>query len=229
MGSAPIPAAPGGPARRGRPRSERADRAILSAAADLLAERGLAGMPIEEVAARAGVGKATIYRRWPSRGALALDAFLAEFAGQQRLPDTGTLHGDLLAALRSWVRAVTRTRAGRMLAGLIAAAQHDPALAAAWRDRVIGPLRARHAIMLRRAIARGEIPASTDIDVALDLMYGAAYHRLLHGHQPLTGTFTRRVVDVIVAGLTAVPAAGAAVAPAGAAPPRPGRKPLSSG
>ncbi|MDR0343309.1 MAG: TetR/AcrR family transcriptional regulator, partial [Nocardiopsaceae bacterium] len=112
MGSAPIPAAPGGPVRRGRPRSEQADRAILTAAADLLAERGLAGMPIEEVAARAGVGKATIYRRWPSRGALALDAFQAEFAGQQRLPDTGTLHGDLLAALRSWVRAVTRTRAG---------------------------------------------------------------------------------------------------------------------
>ncbi|MBO0773104.1 MAG: TetR/AcrR family transcriptional regulator [Actinobacteria bacterium] len=229
MDSAPIPAEPAGPARRGRPRSEQADRAILSAAADLLAERGLAGMPIEEVAARAGVGKATIYRRWPSRGALALDAFLAEFAGQQRLPDTGTLHGDLLAALRSWVRAVTRTRAGRMLAGLIAAAQHDPALAAAWRDRVIGPLRARHAIMLRRAIARGEIPASTDIDVALDLMYGAAYHRLLHGHRPLTSTFTRRVVDVIVAGLTAGPAGGAAGAPADAAPPRRGRKPLSSG
>lgn len=236
MGSAPIPGAPGGPVRRGRPRSAQADRAILTAAADLLAERGLAEMPIEEVAARAGVGKATVYRRWPSRGALALDAFLAEFAGQQRLPDTGTLHGDLLAALRSWVRAVTRTRAGRMLAGLIAAAQHDPALAAAWRDRVMGPLRARHATMLRRAIARGEIPASTDIDVALDLMYGAAYHRLLHGHQPLTSTFTRRVVDVIVAGLTAGPAAGSAAgptagaaAPAGAAPPRRGGKRLSSG
>src|SRR5580700_11505934 len=100
--------------RRGRPRSEDADRAILAAATELLAERGLAGMSMEEVAARAGVGKATVYRRWRSRGALALDAFMAEFQALQPLPDTGTLRGDLLAALRAWVRAVTRTPAGRI-------------------------------------------------------------------------------------------------------------------
>jgi len=122
-----------GASARGRPRSEAADRAILRAATDLLAERGLAGMSMEEVAARAGVGKATVYRRWRSRGALALDAFMAEFQALQPLPDTGTLRGDLLAALRAWVRAVTRTPAGRILAGLIAAAQEDPELAAAWR------------------------------------------------------------------------------------------------
>jgi AcrR family transcriptional regulator len=108
MSDAPIP----GTAVRGRPRSEAADRAILRAATDLLAERGLAGMSMEEVAARAGVGKATVYRRWRSRGALALDAFMAEFQALQPLPDTGTLRGDLLAALRAWVRAVTRTPAG---------------------------------------------------------------------------------------------------------------------
>ena len=196
------PAADSGPgATRGRPRSEAADRAILRAATDLLAERGLAGMSMEEVAARAGVGKATVYRRWRSRGALALDAFMAEFQALQPLPDTGTLRSDLLAALRAWVRAVTRTPAGRILAGLIAAAQEDPELAAAWRARVLEPMRAQHRIMLRRAIERGEIPASTDTDVALDLLYGAAYHRLLQGHRPLSDTFTRRVVEVIVAGL----------------------------
>jgi AcrR family transcriptional regulator len=206
MGTEPIPAQRADseePARRGRPRSEQADRAILRAAAELLAERGLSGLSIEEVAARAGVGKATIYRRWPSRGALALEAFRAEFREQMPLPDTGNLHDDLLGALRTWVRAVTRTRAGRMLAGLLAEAQHDPDLARDWREHVIGPLRTQHAILIQRAIDRGEIPADTDIDVALDLMYGAAYHRLLHGHRPLTDTFTRRVVDVIVAGLTA--------------------------
>ena len=84
----------------------------MAAALELLAERGLAGMSIEEVAARAGVGKATIYRRWSSKGALALDAFLAEFKQQQPLPDTGSLRGDLAAELRAWVRAVTRTRPG---------------------------------------------------------------------------------------------------------------------
>ena len=75
---------------------------------------------MEEVASRAGVGKATVYRRWPSRGALALDAFMAEFRSQLTPPDTGTLRGDLVAAFRAWSRAVTKTRAGRMLAGLIA-------------------------------------------------------------------------------------------------------------
>src|ERR1700761_4243764 len=125
----PVPgsAAPGSAApKRGRPRSEQADRAILQAAAQVLAERGLAGMSIEEVASRAGVGKTTIYRRWTSRGALALDAFLADFQGQQPLPDTGSLRGDLRSSLRAWVRAVTRTPVGRILPDLIGQIQHDP-------------------------------------------------------------------------------------------------------
>jgi AcrR family transcriptional regulator len=207
MGDMHIPAALAtaegsqGPAKRGRPRSQEADRAILEAAAQILAERGLGGMSIEEVASRAGVGKATIYRRWTSRGALALDAFLAEFQSQQPLPDTGTLRGDLLAALRSWIRSVTRTSAGPILAGLIAEAQRDPVLGAAWRDRVVERLRAQHRIMLNRAIERGEIPASTDQEVVLDLIFGAAYHRMLHGHRPLTDSFARRVVDLVVAGI----------------------------
>jgi AcrR family transcriptional regulator len=187
--------------RRGRPRSEQADRAILQAAAQLLAERGLAGMSIEEVAARAGVGKTTIYRRWTSRGTLALDAFLAEFQGQQPLPDTGSLRGDLLAALRAWIRSVTRTSAGPVLAGLIAEAQRDPELAVAWRERVVERLRGQHKIMLDRAVERGEISARTDYEVVLDLLFGAAYHRLLHGHQPLTDRFARKVVDIVVAGI----------------------------
>ncbi|MGE5287258.1 MAG: TetR/AcrR family transcriptional regulator [Micromonosporaceae bacterium] len=193
-------------AKRGRPRSEEAGRAILRAAAELLAERGLAGMSIEEVASRAGVGKATIYRRWNSKGTLALDAFLAEFQGRQPLPDTGSLRGDLLQALRAWVAAVTRTEAGPMLAGLIAEAQHDEELARAWRERVVRPLRAQHEIMLERAIARGEIPARTDKDVVLDLFFGAAYHRLLQGHLPLTDRFAGQVVEMIVAGARAGPA-----------------------
>jgi AcrR family transcriptional regulator len=156
-------------------------------------------MSIEEVASRAGVGKATIYRRWASRGALALDAFLTEFRSQQPLPDTGTLHGDLLAALRAWIRSVTRTSAGPTLAGLIAEAQRDPELAAAWRERVIERLRSQHRIMLDRAVERGEISADTDYEVVLDLIFGAAYHRLLQGHQPLTDKFARQVVDLVVA------------------------------
>ena len=190
-----------GAAPRGRPRSQEADHAILTAARDLLAERGLAAMSIEEVAARAGVGKATIYRRWPSKGLLALDAFVASFREEQPLPDTGSLRGDLLAALHAWVRTVTQTAMGPMLTGLIAEAQHDPELRGAWRDRVIEPLRTQHRIMLDRAIERGEIAASVDQDVVLDLFFGAAEHRLLLGHLPMTGEFIAQVVDTILAGI----------------------------
>jgi AcrR family transcriptional regulator len=191
----------GEPARRGRPRSQEADRAILAAATELLAERGLAGMSIEEVAARAGVGKSTIYRRWPTRGALALDAFLAEFSSQLPMHDTGSLRGDLRAALGAWVRAVTKTPAGRMLAGLLAEAQRDPQLGNAWRERVIEPLRAQHRVIVKRAIERGEIPPRTDPDIVLDLLFGPAYHRLLSRHRPLSDNFVRGVVDMIMDGV----------------------------
>ena len=172
----------------------------MAAALELLAERGIAGMSIEEVASRAGVGKATVYRRWSSKGALAL----AAFQGQQPLPDTGSVRGDLQSSLRAWVWAVTRTPVGRILADLIGEIQHDKDLAATYRERVLEPLRQQHRVMLDRAIARGEVPAGTDREVALDLMFGAAQHRLLLGHLPLTEQFVRQVVDVIVAGLRAL-------------------------
>ena len=215
-GSRPETGGPASEQRRGRPRSKHADSAIMRAATDLLAERGLGRMSIEEIASRAGVGKATIYRRWPSRGALVLDAFVADFLARQPLPDTGTLRGDLLTALRAWIRSVTHTSAGPMLTGLIAEVQQDRALAVAWRDRAVKPIRAQHAIMLDRAISRGEIPADTDHDVVIDLLFGPAYHRLLHGHQPLTDQFARQVVDLIVAGLSVDP-------------PRPGQTTASRG
>jgi len=200
-GDIPGGTAPGTGPARGRPRSQEADRAILAAAAQLLAERGLAVMSIEEVAARAGVGKATVYRRWPSKGLLALDAFVVSFREEQPLPDTGTLRGDLLAALHAWVRAVTQTSMGPMLTGLIAEAQHDPELRGAWRDRVLEPLRVQRRIMLDRATARGEIASSVDQEVVLDLLFGAAEHRLLLGHLPMTDVFTSDVVDMILAGI----------------------------
>ena len=197
-GGAPGPA---GGAPRGRPRSAEADRAILTATVDLLAERGLAAMSIEEVAARAGVGKTTIYRRWPSKGLLALDAFVISFRAEQPQPDTGSLRGDMLSALHAWVRAVTQTAMGPMLTGLIADAQHDPELRGAWRDRVLEPMRTQHRVMLDRAIERGEIPATVDRDVVLDLFFGAAEHRLLLGHLPMTGDFIAEVVDMILTGI----------------------------
>jgi AcrR family transcriptional regulator len=208
-GADAVPGGGGSGGQRGRPRSQEADRAILNATVELLADRGLAAMSIEEVAARAGVGKTTIYRRWPSKGLLALDAFVTSFREEQPLPDTGTLRGDLLSALTAWVRAVTQTPMGTMLSSLIAEAQHDPELRGAWRDRVIEPLRRQHRIMLERAVARDEIPASVDTEVVLDLFFGAAEHRLLLGHLPMTDAFIGTVVDVILGGIQPGGALGA--------------------
>ncbi len=158
-------------------------------------------MSIEEVAARAGVGKTTIYRRWPSKGLLALDAFVTSFSAEQARPDTGTLRGDLIVALHAWVRAVTETAMGPMLTGLIAEAQNDPELRGAWRDRVLEPLRVQHRMMLDRAVDRGEIPPGIDPDVVLDLFFGAAEHRLLLGHLPMSARFIEQVVDIILNGI----------------------------
>ena len=185
----------------GRPRSEQAEQAIIDAALELFAERGVEGVCVEAVAARAGVGKATIYRRWPSKGQLALDAFVSRFQALQPQPDSGSLRGDLTAALRAWVDAVTTTPMGRMLTGLIAEAQHDDSLRASWRDRVLEPLRVQHRMLLDRAIERGEIAASVDQDAVLDLFFGAAHHRLLLGHEPLSPDFIDQVANIILSGI----------------------------
>lgn len=160
-------------------------------------------MTIEDVAARAGVGKSSIYRRWPSKGTLALDAFRAEFLARQPVVDTGVLEDDLRSALTWWAAAVVGTPTGRALVGLIAEAQLDDGLARGWIDRVVTPVRAQHRTMVERAIGRGEIPADTDVDVIMDLLYGAAYHRLLQGHLAITPEFIEHVARVVAEGAKA--------------------------
>jgi AcrR family transcriptional regulator len=189
------------PAPRGRPRSERSHRAILDAANELLEERGFVDLTIDDVAQRAGASKTTIYRRWPTKGTLVFEAFSAAFLVRQPLPDTGSLRGDLLSALRTWIKVVKGTVTGRTLVGLIAEVQRDPELAEIWRDHFIGPVRAQHRLMLVRAIERGEASLDVDSDVVLDLLFGAAYHRLLQSHLVLSDRFAQAVVDTLVAGV----------------------------
>jgi AcrR family transcriptional regulator len=189
------------PAPRGRPRSERSHRAILDATNELLAERGLVDLTIEDVAQRAGVGKTTIYRRWPSKGTLVFEAFATDFLVRQPLPDTGSMRGDLLAALRAFIRVVKGTTTGRTLVGLIAEVQRDPELAEIWREGFVGRVRNQHRVMVDRAVARGEASPHTDPDVVLDLLFGAAYHRLLQSHLALSDRFAQAVVDTVVGGV----------------------------
>jgi AcrR family transcriptional regulator len=189
--------------RRGRPRSEKAREAILAAAAELLLARGLGAVSMDAVAERAGVSKATVYRWWPTKETLALDALYHEWsAAGPAVRETGSLRGELLSLLRPWVRLVGKRPYGRVIAALITEAQTDPAFAERYRERFVEPRRAQARPILLRAIDRGELPVTTDVELALDLLYGPVYHRLLHGHAPLNETFLRDLVDTVLAGLT---------------------------
>jgi AcrR family transcriptional regulator len=187
--------------RRGRPRSEKAQRAILAAAAELLLERGPRAVSMDAVAERAGVSKATIYRWWRSKEMLALDALLDWSAALVPARDTGTLRGDLLALVQPWVREIRRGPFGRVIAAFVSAAQSDPQFAAAYRSHFVDARREAGRAAFARAKARGEVPADLDVEVALDLIYGAVYHRLLHGHAQLTDRFARDVVQLALGGI----------------------------
>jgi len=193
--------------QRGRPRSEKAHQAVLDAAADLLLTHGLSEVSMDTVAERAGVSKATIYRWWPTKQSLALDALYTEWATARPHPrDTGTLRGDLLSLLRPWARLAAGRPYGRVIAALLTEAQTDPAFAVEYRERFVEPRRRQARVIFQRAVERSEIPADTAIDVALDLLYGPLYHRLLHGHAPLNDRFVRDTVDMALNGIQPNPA-----------------------
>jgi AcrR family transcriptional regulator len=190
------------PPRRGRPRSEKAHEAILEAAAELLLARGLSAVSMDAVAERAGVSKATIYRWWDSKELLALDALYAAWDTAGAAPrQTGTLRSEMLALVRPWVLLAAAGSSARILTALLAEAQNDPEFGQAYRAHFVEPRRDQARAMFSRAIARGEIPADTDVEVAIDLLWGPLYHRLFHGHAPLNDRFARRSVDTVLAGI----------------------------
>ena len=186
--------------RPGRPRSAKAHKAILEATTELLLEQGLQSMNMDELAERAGVSKATIYRWWASKELLALDALATEWgtSGPTAERDTGSLRGDLLAQFRPWLRKLHDKPYGRVIAGLVAQAQTDPEFATLYREHFVQPRRDATRPLLLRAIDRGEVAAGTDLEVTLDLLYGPIYHRLLHGHAPLNDRFVQQVIDAVI-------------------------------
>src|SRR3984885_14782705 len=198
---------PAEPAPRGRPRSARAHEATLKAAARLLLqgllERGLDAVSMDAVAARAGVSKATIYRWWPTKESLALDALYTEWSAAAPVPrDTGSLRGDLIALLSPWAQFVgSQQPYAWVIAALLAKARIDPAFAAEYQQRVVQPRRDQARDIFVRAIERGEIPANLDLEVALDLIYGPLYHRLLQGHAPLDDAFVKSAIEMALRGI----------------------------
>jgi AcrR family transcriptional regulator len=188
------------PPSRGRPRSEKARKAILAAAMELLLDHGLHAMSMDDVARDAGVSKATIYRWWPSKERLALDTLAAEWESTPSASrrETGDLRGDLLARFRPWVRQLNSKPFARVVAGLVAEAQTNPEFGKLYREQFVQPRRDATRELLLQARDRREIAADTDLEVTLDLLYGPIYHRLLHGHAPLTERFAQQVIDSVV-------------------------------
>jgi AcrR family transcriptional regulator len=156
---------------------------------------------MDAVAARAGVSKATIYRWWRSKETLTLDALYDEWATASRPRDTGSLRGDLLSLLRPWVELAGRRPYGPVIARLITEARTDPTFAEEYQARFVQPRREAGRAIFARSIERGELPPDTDVEVALDLLYGPLYHRLLHGHASFDDRFARDVVDTALAGI----------------------------
>jgi AcrR family transcriptional regulator len=169
-----VPAPPN-PVRR----SEASRRSILDATLQLCAEIGYRRLTIEAIAARAGVSKKTIYRWWPSKGAVVLDAVDDAVTAAAEHPDTGDLAADLHTQLTAVIGLLTPPDTSPAI-GLIAEALHDNELAHDLRERLIRPRIDEFNARMRRAQADGQLAADADLDVALDLIYGPIYHRLVY-------------------------------------------------
>jgi AcrR family transcriptional regulator len=183
----------------GRPRSEQARLSILHSTLELLAETGFSSLTIEEVAARAGVGKATVYRWWPHKGALIADAFASSSTSKLRFPDTGSLATDMSRQMRQLVKVFSSPR-GRIVSAILAAGQNDREVIAAFRERFLQPRRQEAYATLRRGISRGELRRDIDLDLLLDSLYGPIYMRFLIQHDRLTPQFVDKLCALVLAG-----------------------------
>lgn len=195
---APGPAQPAA-GRGGRPRSERAHQAILVAARELLMEDGFAAMRLEHVAARAGVGKATIYRRWGSKEALAQELLAHLAAPHIAVVDSENTREELLAAVANPMRAVTETDFGPVIRALLSQIASNPSLGDPFRSTVVQARRTEIARLIKRGIARGDLRPDADVDVATELLVGPVYFRLMFGGV-LDLDFAERVVDSVLRG-----------------------------
>lgn len=190
---------------RGRRRSERSHQAIIAATRELLVERGYADATIEAIAGRAGVGKQTIYRWWPSRAALVLEAYLSS-ADVVTPPNPGRTLRDDVRALLSWLIAVlAEPTGGHVVAGLVADIQHDPVLAEGFHRDVVPARREAMLAALERGKERGEIRADADLELAIDALHGAVFYRLLLSGEPLDDGFAARLADHVLEGVAAPP------------------------
>ncbi|WP_374947356.1 TetR/AcrR family transcriptional regulator C-terminal ligand-binding domain-containing protein [Agreia sp.] len=204
MSTSTTPNSTGGVRRRGRGRrpAEQVREDVLRAVGEILLNEGLAGLTFERVARESGVSKTTLYKWWPSAGALALESYFHSVEIRLTFPDTGDIRADIATQLRSFVTLMTTTPAGRLLAELIGKSQTDQNLASDYR-RLYSSHRRQLAVD-RFTIAQqdGQIRAGIDSRVLVDQLWGAVYHRILIPDEPITDAFAIALVDNLFDGIT---------------------------
>ena len=185
---------------RGRPRDPETRAKILKAAYEMLNEVGFMDLTIEGVAARAEVGKPTIYRRWKTKAALAMDAFLEFVNPELAFPDTGTVKEDFREQMHKIVKLMNSPR-GEVLASIIGCGQADHELIFVYRDNWLTPRREDAKRIFQRGVERGELRKDINEEIAIDALYSPLFYRLLLKHQPLNDEFVDELIDVVFNGL----------------------------
>jgi AcrR family transcriptional regulator len=189
----------------GRPRDARLDPAILEATLAIMQEHGYRGLTIEGVAARSGVGRPTIYRRWPSKPALVVAALVQSARLAIPMQDTGSLRRDLIAFQRHQVELMNAPDSRRVTAGLVADLADDPELADTYVSQYLAPRRAQVWQVLQRGVDRGELDADADLAFVYDLLVGPLFMRAVVWGQQLEPDAAEKTADVILAAFATSP------------------------
>jgi AcrR family transcriptional regulator len=188
------------PKTRGRHRSLEAEASILKATLYLLERKSLRQVTADAIARRAGVSKATIYKWWPHKSLVALDAYLGGMTERVAMPDTGSAVADFTLQLKS-VTAFYKSPLGRLFCQFIAEGQSDPKFLALFRERFLYARRDAARVMWRRGVERGEICNEVDSEIVLDLIYGPMIFRLLAGHGSLSERESEAMVEAVFGGI----------------------------
>jgi AcrR family transcriptional regulator len=178
---------------------------IMRTTLDVAQDVGYAKLSIEAVAARAGVGKHTIYRRWPSKGLLFLDSLLSLNEPVLDYPDTGDIAADLRRQIHATVDLLGTPPWGPLYRALVGEAQHDPAVAAGLNERFIRPQTDKTIARLKAAKEQGQISADLDLELAMAILSGPLYFRFLINQEPVTHDYVDHMLQALFAGLGARP------------------------
>jgi AcrR family transcriptional regulator len=192
-----APTAKNTPSRR----RKRPHQAILAATVELLETEGYKALTIEGIAQKAGVGKQTIYRWWPSKAAIVMEAYTQKASERIPLPDRGSVYLDLQELLKRLFLVLTTTSAGAVMSSLMAEAQIDSEFAQTFRDGFIATRRQVMRELLERGRDRGELRADVDLELVIDALYGSMWYRLLNKHAPLNNQFAEELVDQLRVGI----------------------------